>query len=324
MAERAEATLGMSSLDRLRELKEETERRQAGGRRRVVDLPIGEVHPDPRQVRSDFTADVLSAEDQEDLEGLARNIAAIGIHNPIHVRPDAEGGYVIISGERRWRAAGIAGLEVVPCLVAADGELDTGRNTLTQLSENLQRSNLKLLDVAHALKRCLDETGLGQAELAKELGKSKSWVSKYLALLKAEGPFRAALDDGLLGNPETARMFGRLAHAQQEKLLRRARKDNTPVSHSEVVKLDRRRDTNQSPEPADSGGPSSAGARSEAGAVPSPHQTPVAFPATFELRLTASQLRDAIQRLGGRAGGDESLVEAFLTLLLPVTTARST
>ena len=159
MAERTEATLGMSSLDRLRELKEETERRQAGGRRRVVDLPIGEVHPDPRQVRSDFVADVLSAEDQEDLEGLARNIAAIGIHNPIHVRPDAEGGYVIISGERRWRAAGIAGLETVPCLVAAEGELDAGRNTLTQLSENLQRSNLKLLDVANALKRCLDETG---------------------------------------------------------------------------------------------------------------------------------------------------------------------
>ncbi len=211
MAERTEATLGMSSLDRLRELKEETERRQAGGRRRVVDLPIAEVHPDPRQVRSDFVADVLSAEDQEDLEGLARNIAAIGIHNPIHVRPDAEGGYVIISGERRWRAAGIAGLETVPCLVAAEGELDAGRNTLTQLSENLQRSNLKLLDVAHALKRCLDETGLGQAELAKELGKSKSWVSKYLALLKAEGSFREALDEGLLGNPETARMFGRLA-----------------------------------------------------------------------------------------------------------------
>ena len=171
MAERTEATLGMSSLDRLRELKEETERRQAGARRRVVDLPIAEVHPDPRQVRSDFVADVLSAEDQEDLEGLARNIAAIGIHNPIHVRPDAEGGYVIISGERRWRAAGLAGLEAVPCLVAAEGELDAGRNTLTQLSENLQRSNLKLLDVAHALKRCLDETGLGQAELAKELGK---------------------------------------------------------------------------------------------------------------------------------------------------------
>ena len=94
MAERAEATLGMSSLDRLRELKEETERRQAGGRRRVVDLPVTEVHPDPRQVRSDFVADVLSAEDQEHLEGLARNIAAIGIHNPIHVRPDSEGGYV--------------------------------------------------------------------------------------------------------------------------------------------------------------------------------------------------------------------------------------
>src|ERR1044072_1509833 len=160
-----EATLGLSSLDHLRELREETERRQAEGRRRIVDLPIAEIHPDPSQVRSDFMADVVSAEDHEELEGLARNIAAIGIHNPIHVRLDREGGYLIISGERRWRAAAMAGLEVVPCLIA--GDHDPARNTLTQLSENLQRSNLKLLDVAQALKRCLDETDLSQADLAK-------------------------------------------------------------------------------------------------------------------------------------------------------------
>ena len=125
-----ETTLGLSSLDHLRELKEVSERRQAEGRRRVVDLPIGEIRPDPHQVRTDFVADVLSNEDHEDLEGLARNIAAIGIHNPIHVRADAEGGYMIISGERRWRAAAIAGLEMVPCLVAGEGDLDAGRNTL--------------------------------------------------------------------------------------------------------------------------------------------------------------------------------------------------
>ena len=315
MAERAEATLGMSSLDRLRELKEETERRQAGGRRRVVDLPIGEVHPDPRQVRSDFVADVLSAEDQEDLEGLARNIAAIGIHNPIHVRLDAEGGYVIISGERRWRAAGIAGLEVVPCLVAAEGELDTGRNTLTQLSENLQRSNLKLLDVANALRRCLDESGLGQAELAKELGKSKSWVSKYLALLKAEGPFRAALDEGLLGNPETARMFGRLAQLQQGRLLRRARISNEPISHSEVAKLDRKRDKSQAPEPPDSGARGNDDERSEASSAAGARLSTPDSTAVLHLSLTASQLWKVIQRLGGTPHADEDLVEAFLALL---------
>lgn len=310
MAERAEATLGMSSLDRLRELKEETERRQAGGRRRVVDLPIGEVHPDPRQVRSDFVADVLSAEDQEDLEGLARNIAAIGIHNPIHVRPDAEGGYVIISGERRWRAAGIAGLDVVPCLVAAEGELDTGRNTLTQLSENLQRSNLKLLDVANALKRCLDETGLGQAELAKELGKSKSWVSKYLALLKAEGPFRAALDEGLLGNPETARMFGRLAKGHQERLLRRARKANEPIGHAEVSRLDR----DAARGPAEDR--TSAPPREEPGlSVSARSITSPAEPEEVVLRLTRDQVRQIIVRLGGSPADELELLGTLMALL---------
>ena len=311
MAERTEATLGMSSLDRLRELKEETERRQAGGRRRVVDLPIAEVHADPRQVRSDFVADVLSAEDQEDLDGLARNIAAIGIHNPIHVRPDAEGGFVIISGERRWRAAGSAGLEVVPCLVAAEGDIDTGRNTLTQLSENLQRSNLKLLDVANALRRCLDETGLGQAELAKELGKSKSWVSKYLALLKAEGPFREALDEGFLGNPETARMFGRLAKGQQERLLRRARKMNEPIGHAEVARLDR----DASRESTDVRNP----ALTAEGTGGSRHGRAVRAPAESEdvvLRLTRDQVRRIIVRLGGSPADELLLIDTLMALLI--------
>ena len=297
----------MSSLDRLRELKEETERRQAGGRRRVVDLPIAEVHPDPHQVRSDFVADVLSAEDQEELESLARNIAAIGIHNPIHVRPDAAGGYVIISGERRWRAAGIAGLETVPCLVAAEGELDASRNTLTQLSENLQRSNLKLLDVANALKRCLDETGLGQAELAKELGKSKSWVSKYLALLKAEGPLRAALDEGLLGNPETARIFGRLDGRVQGRLLRRARKANEPIGHAEVVKLERRgRDTTEPPPRLQD---------PEAEREPGHGEVQEEEAGDYLLRLSASQLRELIRRLGGTAQASDDLVDVLLALL---------
>jgi len=303
----------MSSLDRLRELKEETERRQAGGKRRVLDLPIGEVHPDPRQVRSDFVADVLSAEDQEELEGLARNIAAIGIHNPIHVRPDPEGGYVIISGERRWRAAGIAGLDTVPCLVAADGEHDTGRNTLTQLSENLQRSNLKLLDVANALKRCLDETGLGQAELAKELGKSKSWVSKYLTLLKAEGPFREALDEGLLGNPETARMFGRLDLAKQERLVRRARRLHEPISHKEVVALEKR-----SAQRTSRGRDEEEGARRGEPSLepPSERHTGEGNEASqHTLLLTTPQLRALVTRLGGDSVGDEDLLDVLLRLL---------
>ncbi len=310
----AEATLGMSSLDRLRELKEETERRQAGGKRRVVDLPIGEVHPDPRQVRSDFVADVLSPEDQEELEGLARNIAAIGIHNPIHVRPDPDGGYVIISGERRWRAAGIAGLETVPCLVAGDGEHDTGRNTLTQLSENLQRSNLKLLDVANALKRCLDETGLGQAELAKELGKSKSWVSKYLTLLKAEGPFREALDEGLLGNPETARIFGRLEKSKQQQILRRARKVNAPISHAEVAKLDNRRERSSPARSAAEG--VAAGLepeRASNGGTAESRQT--RLEPTFVIELTERQLRQLVERLGRLDVQQEDLVEVLHELL---------
>ena len=313
-----ETTLGLSSLDHLRELREVSERRQAEGRRRVLDIPIVEIRPDLHQVRTDFLADVLTSEDHEDLEGLARNIAAIGIHNPIHVRADAEGGYVIISGERRWRAAAIAGLETVPCLVAGEGELDAGRNTLTQLSENLQRSNLKLLDVAQAIKRCLDESGLSQADLAKELGKSKSWISKYLALLKADGSFRAALDEGYLGNPETARMFGRLPRSQQEKLLRRARKDSQPISHSEVAKLDRRHQgVAASPSsrlaPPESTAPGRATAEADRDVAPGASSRGQ----VHLLTLSTAQLRTLIERLGGTPGEESELVAALLVLLPP-------
>ena len=311
----AENTLGMSSLDRLRELKEENERRQAAGRRQILEIPIGEVRPDPQQVRTDFAADVVAAEDHEDLEGLAKNIAAIGIHNPIHVRPDAEGGYVIVSGERRWRAAALAGLETVPCLVDAEGEQDPGRNTLTQLSENLQRSNLKLLDVAQALQRCLDETGLTQSQLAKELGKSKSWVSKYLALLKAKGALQEALTEGYLGNPETARMFGRLDQAQQEKLLRRARKEDAPVSHAEVAKLDRKRSRGpgKAVEPLASVEASDGADEGSSPEIDGPGEDQEVD--AHVVRLTSGQLRQLIERLGGSAEDEDSLVDSLLALL---------
>jgi ParB family chromosome partitioning protein len=309
-----ENTLGLSSLDRLRELKEATERRQAEGRRQIVDLPIGEIRPDPQQVRTDFAAAAVSAEDREDLEGLARNIASIGVHNPLHVRPDPEGGYLILAGERRWRAAAMAGLETVPCLVVGDADLDSGRSTLIQLSENLQRSNLKLLDVAHALKRCLDETGISQVDLAKEIGKSKSWVSKYLTLLRAEGPFREALEEGLLQNPETARMFGRLDGARQRKLLNGARKEGQPLSHSEVARLDRA-PRGGSPRREDTPEPDSESLGEGPDAPAAGELSQLQRDRVHVLRLTTTELRLLVRLLGGEPGDEDGLEFQIPSLL---------
>jgi ParB-like chromosome segregation protein Spo0J len=191
--------------------------------------------------------------------------------------------------------------------VAGEADQDPGRNTLTQLSENLQRSNLKLLDVAQALQRCLDETGLTQAQLAKEeLGESKSWVSKYLALLKAKGALQDALAEGYLGNPETARMFGRLDQAQQEKLLRRARKEDAPVSHAEVARLDKR----QKAEASRSKAEPVAGV----GDVENDSPAGTRRPEEHVVRLTSGQLRQLIELLGGTPGKEEFLIESLLTL----------
>jgi ParB family chromosome partitioning protein len=317
-----ENTLGLSSLDRLRELREVTERRQAEGRRQVVDLPIGEIRPDPHQVRTDFGAEAVSAEDREELEGLARNIASIGVHNPLHVRPNPDGGYLILAGERRWRAAAMAGLELVPCLIVGDGDLASGRSTLIQLSENLQRSNLKLLDVAHALKRCLDETGLSQVDLAREIGKSKSWVSKYLALLRAEGPFREALEEGLLQNPETARMFGRLDGAQQRKLINRARREGHPVSHVEVARLDRLSGTARTLPASTTEPDTAADAPVDSVRVPGKSEGSNAGE-VHVLHLTTTELRVLVRLLGGETSDDESLELQVLSLLAAATTSET-
>ena len=149
---------------------------------RIETLPLREIEPDPGQPRKTF--------DDETLAELSASIAEHGLLQPIAVRPRPMGGYSIVAGERRWRAARIAGLRQVPCLLARVDEEDAA---LLALIENLQRRDLDYMEEAAAIARLLRRYGLSQQQAAEKLGRSQSAVANKLRLLRLEEPVAEAL-----------------------------------------------------------------------------------------------------------------------------------
>lgn len=139
---------------------------------RVLYLPAEDISPNPGQPRREF--------DPAGLEELSQSIARHGILQPLSVRRNG-GGYELISGERRLRAARMAGLEQVPCLVV---NADAAESSLLALIENVQRRDLDFLEEALAIQALWEATGLSQEALAKQLGKAQSSLANKLRLLR--------------------------------------------------------------------------------------------------------------------------------------------
>ena len=143
---------------------------------RVRYRPINTVRPNPQQPRRSF--------DETALRELADSIRAYGILQPLTVR-DRGGFYELVAGERRLRAARIAGLREVPCLVAEVGEEDAA---LLALIENLQRRDLDYMEEAAAIARLIGRYGLSQQQAADKLGKSQPAIANKLRLLRLAPP----------------------------------------------------------------------------------------------------------------------------------------
>ncbi len=135
-------------------------------------LPIHKVEPNPGQPRQDF--------DEEELAALAESIGIHGIIQPLTVRESANGYYQIIAGERRWRAARIAGLQEVPAVVV---EADDKKAMELALIENLQRQDLNPVEEALGYQSLMEEYGMTQEEAAGRVGKSRPAVANALRLL---------------------------------------------------------------------------------------------------------------------------------------------
>ena len=140
--------------------------------RRVLDLPIDALRPNPNQPRIEF--------DEASLRSLSDSIRRYGILQPLTVRRTDEG-YELIAGERRLRAAKLAGLREVPCLLARSSEEESA---LLALIENLQRRDLHYLEEAAAIARLIATYGLSQEQAAERLGKSQSAIANKLRLLR--------------------------------------------------------------------------------------------------------------------------------------------
>ena len=139
----------------------------------LTRLPVREIEPDPDQPRKNFDEDAMAA--------LAESIGENGLLQPIAVRAKKTGpGYVIIAGERRWRAARMAGLDEVPVLIK---EVTDEQAAARALIENLQREDLDPIEVAEGCKKLIERYGLTQEEAAKRLGKSRSAITNAMRLL---------------------------------------------------------------------------------------------------------------------------------------------
>lgn len=174
----------------------------------IASVAVGDVSPGRFQPRQDIS--------DESLEELAASIESQGLMQPIVVRPRPAGGYELIAGERRWRAAQKAGLEHIPVVVK---DVDDHRALAMALIENIQREDLNPLEEAYALQRLVEEFELTQQEVANTVGKSRTTVTNLLRLLSLVGAVRELVRSGALemGN---ARALLSLSENEQERVAR--------------------------------------------------------------------------------------------------------
>ncbi len=149
------------------------------------ETPIATLHPNPRQPRTYF--------DDAALEELAASISANGILQPILVRPRPNGGYEIVAGERRYRAALLAGLKTLPIIIR---ELTDAETLALALIENLIREDIGPLETARAFQRLMEDFGWTQEEMGRRVGKSRPAVSNSLRLLELSQPMQQSLERG--------------------------------------------------------------------------------------------------------------------------------
>ncbi len=163
----------------------------------ATSLPIGDIEPDRNQPRSNF--------DEAALQELAESVAAHGILQPILVRPQSDGSYRIVAGERRYRAARMAGLHEVPVVVKV---LSDAEAAAIALIENLQREDLNPMEEAIGIKKLMDDFGLTQNEAAERLSKSRPAVANALRLLQLPEDCIELVADGTLSAGHARTLLG--------------------------------------------------------------------------------------------------------------------
>ena len=155
---------------------------QTAGSSNISEVSIEKIKPNPNQPRRDF--------DDDSLQELANSIRQIGIIQPITLRDMGDDTYIIIAGERRWRASQRAGLTHIPAYIRT---VDDENMMEMALVENIQRQDLSALEIALAYQHLMEQYNLTQEQLSDKVGKNRATVANYLRLLKLPAPIQMAL-----------------------------------------------------------------------------------------------------------------------------------
>jgi ParB family chromosome partitioning protein len=176
----------------------------------LAQIPVGSIRPNARQPRKRV--------DAEGVAGLAESVRAQGVIQPVVVRPDGEGSYELVAGERRWRAAKAAGLPTVPALVRETDERDS---LLLALVENVARKDLSPVEEARAYAVLQDEFALSLGDIAERVGRSKPAVSNRLRLLDLPDDVLALVERGALTEGHARAVLAVPDHDGRRRLARR-------------------------------------------------------------------------------------------------------
>lgn len=188
----------------------------------VTELPVAAIRPNPRQPRRDI--------EEGALEELARSIESVGIIQPVIVRPSGDT-YELIAGERRWRAAQMAGYTVIPAILrdASDAE-----SLELALVENVVRQDLNAMDEAFALQVLLEDLGVTQEVLATRVGKSRSAIANKIRLLELPGPVQQMIVENVLSEGHGRALLGLRSRGEQVHLARKAARSGMSVRSVEA------------------------------------------------------------------------------------------
>lgn len=160
---------------------------QTEGSSAINEIPINQITPNPDQPRQNF--------DEDALEELATSIRELGIIQPLTLRSTGEGSYQIISGERRYRASLLAGLETVPAYIRTANDSEV---TEMALIENIQREDLNAIEIALTFRKLIDQYHLTQERLSERIGKKRATIANFLRLLKLPAEVQLGLHDHTL------------------------------------------------------------------------------------------------------------------------------
>ena len=188
----------------------------------ILSVDISEIQPNPEQPRENFN--------EESLNELAESIKQQGVIQPVLAEKQPDGKYLIIAGERRWRAARKAGLSKLPVIERTFTE---EQKLEIALVENIQREDLTPLEEARAYNQLMEKLGLSQQEVADKVGKNRSTVANSLRLLKLPENMKEAVEKGIISAGHARALLSVTDNNNREELFKRIEKNNLSVREAE-------------------------------------------------------------------------------------------